>query len=40
MYVNDLTLDMGIQGRKALETMFEMARKDGILPASVNVEII
>ncbi|MDQ3718206.1 MAG: ABC transporter substrate-binding protein, partial [Thermoproteota archaeon] len=31
MYVNDLTLDMGSEGKKALEKMFEMAKAQKML---------
>lgn len=40
MYVNELTLDMGPQGKKAIETMFEMARERGIIDHRVAVEVI
>jgi 5,8-dihydroxy-2-naphthoate synthase len=40
MYVNELTLDMGPQGKKAIETMFEMAREHGIIDHRVAVEVI
>ena len=40
MYVNDLTLDMGLQGKKAIETMFEMARERGIIEHRVNFEVL
>jgi len=40
MYVNELTLDMGPQGKKAIETMFEMARERGIIDHRVTVEVI
>ena len=39
MYVNDLTLDMGPQGKKAIEKMFEMARERGIIDHRVAVEV-
>jgi 1,4-dihydroxy-6-naphthoate synthase len=41
MYVNDLTLDMGISGRRAIESLFEMAREKKIIPdADVMVEAL
>ncbi|HEX2013667.1 MAG TPA: MqnA/MqnD/SBP family protein, partial [Nitrososphaera sp.] len=39
MYVNDYTLDMGVQGRKAIDMMFEMAREEGIFDRDVSVEV-
>jgi 1,4-dihydroxy-6-naphthoate synthase len=32
MYVNDLTVDMGEKGRRALEFLFERAHEKGIIP--------
>jgi 1,4-dihydroxy-6-naphthoate synthase len=40
MYVNDLTLDMGPRGKKAIETMFEMARERRIIQQRVNVNVL
>jgi 1,4-dihydroxy-6-naphthoate synthase len=40
MYVNDLTLDMGLQGKKAIKTMFEMAKDRGIIKHDVTVDVI
>jgi 1,4-dihydroxy-6-naphthoate synthase len=40
MYVNDITLDMGSEGRSAIEKMFEMARQDGIIERSVKVDVL
>ena len=40
MYVNDLTLDMGPQGKQAIETMFEMARERGIISNKVIVDVV
>jgi 1,4-dihydroxy-6-naphthoate synthase len=37
MYVNDLTIDMGREGRKAIETMFAMAKENGIMTQDVRV---
>jgi 1,4-dihydroxy-6-naphthoate synthase len=40
MYVNDLTLDMGVEGKNAIETMFKMARDRGIIDRDVRVNVI
>ena len=40
MYVNDLTLDMGLQGKKAIKTMFEMAKDRGIIKHDVAIDVI
>lgn len=32
MYVNDITVDMGTDGEKAIEKMFKMGQEKGILP--------
>lgn len=40
MYVNDLTLDMGVRGRKSIEKLFEMAQQRGIIGRHVDVEVI
>ena len=40
MYVNDLTLDMGPHGKKAIETMFEMALERGIIKRRVDVNVL
>lgn len=40
MYVNDLTLDMGPQGRKAIERMFEMAREKKLIDRDVRVDVV
>ena len=34
LYVNDFTIEIGEQGKEAVETLFEMARNRGILPES------
>ncbi len=34
LYVNDFTVDIGEQGKEAVEALFEMARSRGILPES------
>lgn len=40
MYVNNLTLDMGHQGKKALEEMFEMAKARKILESDIKIEVV
>ena len=40
MYVNDLTLDMGSSGRRAIEKMFSMAKEKKIINADVAVEVL
>jgi len=40
MYVNELTLDMGISGRRAIEKMFSMAKEKKIIDADVAVEVL
>jgi 1,4-dihydroxy-6-naphthoate synthase len=40
MYVNDFTLDMGEEGRRALETLFERGARAGIVPPLGELEII
>lgn len=40
MYVNDLTLDMGSSGRRAIEKMFSMAKEKKIIDADVAVEVL
>jgi len=32
MYVNDITVDMGTDGEKAIKKMFKMGQEKGILP--------
>jgi 1,4-dihydroxy-6-naphthoate synthase len=39
MYVNDLTLNMGELGERALHTLFDRASKQGFLP-SIPLEFI
>lgn len=39
-YVNELSLDMGANGRKALETFFEQTARAGILPKALPLEIL
>jgi 1,4-dihydroxy-6-naphthoate synthase len=40
MYVNNLTLDMGHEGKKAIEKMFEMARERNIMESNIQVEVV
>ena len=40
MYVNNLTLDMGHEGKKALERMFEMAKAEKMLESDIQIVII
>ncbi|MDZ4165534.1 MAG: MqnA/MqnD/SBP family protein [Smithellaceae bacterium] len=40
MYVNDLTLDMGEQGKQALERLFRLAADKGIIPEPPEMVII
>jgi 1,4-dihydroxy-6-naphthoate synthase len=40
MYVNNLTLDMGQEGKRAIEKMFEMARAQKILDSDIQVEVV
>lgn len=40
MYVNDLTLDMSKDGRKAIEKMFEMSKERKIIGGDTSVEVV
>ena len=40
MYVNDLTLDMGSRGLRAIEEMFALAKEKKIIDAEVAVEVL
>jgi 1,4-dihydroxy-6-naphthoate synthase len=40
MYVNELTLNMGLDGKRAIEKMFEIAKEKKIIGAHVTVEVI
>lgn len=40
MYVNNLTVDMGNEGREAIERMFEMAKEKKIVDADVAVKVV
>jgi 1,4-dihydroxy-6-naphthoate synthase len=40
MYVNEDTVDMGEEGRRALETLYGRAAKMGLIPAAPRLDII
>jgi 1,4-dihydroxy-6-naphthoate synthase len=40
MYVNKLTLDMGRDGKRAIEKMFEMAQERKIIESDVRVQVV
>ena len=40
MYVNDITRDMGSEGRKAIEKMFSMAKERKILESEIDVKVV
>jgi 1,4-dihydroxy-6-naphthoate synthase len=40
MYVNRLTLDMGRDGKRAIEKMFEMAQERKIIESVVRVQVV
>jgi 1,4-dihydroxy-6-naphthoate synthase len=40
MYVSDLTIDMGIEGKRALELLFELGYKKGLLPQQPATELV
>src|ERR671916_3216601 len=40
MYVNNLTLDMGYEGKRALEKMFEMAQAQKLLNSDIQVKVV
>jgi 1,4-dihydroxy-6-naphthoate synthase len=40
MYVNNLTLDMGHNGKRAIEKMFEMARERNIMESNIQIEVV
>ena len=40
MYVNQDTVDMGDEGRKALERLFEMAAKRGIIAEAPVIDLV
>jgi len=40
MYVNNLTLDMRYEGKRALEKMFEMAQAQNIIDSDIKIEVV
>lgn len=34
LYVNKYSIELGMEGRKAIDVLFEMARKNGLIPAA------
>ena len=40
MYVNDLTLDCGADGREAVRRILEEAHQKGIIPNAVDLEFV
>jgi 1,4-dihydroxy-6-naphthoate synthase len=40
MYVNDFTLDMGEQGRKACQLMLDRAAESGLIPSKTEIEFV
>lgn len=40
MYVNDLTLDYGVDGRKAVRKLFREGYKNGLIPSAPKVDFI
>lgn len=40
MYVNNVTVDMGPDGEKSLTTLFELARKHGLLPSERKLNFV
>jgi 1,4-dihydroxy-6-naphthoate synthase len=40
MYVNDLTLDMSKDGRRAIEKMFEMSKERKIIGGDTSIEVV
>jgi len=40
MYVNELTLDYGPEGREAVRTLFEEAFRKGIIPKAVDLQFV
>ena len=39
-YANDRTLDMGEEGKQAIELLLNTAYEKGLLPQKVNIEIV
>jgi 1,4-dihydroxy-6-naphthoate synthase len=40
MWVNDMTLDMGERGKRAVQTFLDRGHAAGILPAPVRVDFV
>ena len=40
MYVNDDTVDFGEEGHRALETLYHMAEKKGIIPEAPPLDVV
>ena len=40
MYVNDLTVDLGLRAERGLRLLFEEGVQKGILPKPVNLEFV
>ena len=40
MYVNDMTLDMGEQGKKAVEEFLGQAHQAGLVPNALPIELV
>jgi 1,4-dihydroxy-6-naphthoate synthase len=40
MYVNNLTLDMRYEGKRALEKMFEMAQAQNIIDSDIQIDVV
>jgi predicted solute-binding protein len=40
MYVNELTLDLGEVGRRALETLYRRAVDAGLIAASPAIDVV
>jgi len=40
MYVNNLTLDMGQEGKEAIKKLFEMAREQNMIESNIQVEVV
>ena len=39
MYVSQLTIDMGVDGKKALELLFKVGHERGLIPAVPPLEL-
>jgi len=40
MYVSELTIDMGEKGKRALELLFELGNKNGLIPQKPDIELV